>query len=283
MLGDKKEIQAGDGSTNIQGDKVTVVVNQGLSYTEVRQVSMDVFENNFYDLGEKVKKLVNERAEEILNKYLKRLAEESPESINNTEDPDIRSSIFEVQKSYARLGDKEISDLLVEVLIKRTINPGEPFIKLVLNEALTIIPKLTTKQINILSLIYLVKYLSFIPQFNVSFDTYSQLIQPFLTKIEIPTNEIFYQHLQYCGCVSISIGEANFDTIMIHKFPYLFKNNEDLNPALNLHPHLVHIKSIWNSSKLCNSTLSSVGIAIALNNLKVKAGYDWNLNLWIHE
>jgi len=80
--------------------------------------------------------------------------------------------------------------------------------------------------------------LNFIPQLKIPFEHYSLIIQPFLTKIEIPTNEIIYQHLQYSGCVSISIGSANFDTIMIHKFPYLFKNNEDLTPALNSYPSL---------------------------------------------
>lgn len=282
MIGDKNEIQAGDNSTNIQGNKVTVM-NNGLGYPEVRQVVMDVFKSNFYDLGEKVERLVNERAEEIINKYLKRLEEQYPKLINNTEDPDMRFAIYEVQKSYARLGDKEISDLLVEVLIQRTKNQGESFKKLVLNEALTIIPKLTSKQIDVLSLIYLVKYLAFIPEFKIPFEQYNSLIQPFLTTIEIPINEMFYQHLQYSGCVSISIGSSTFHTVMVNKFPHLFANNDNLMTVLNAHPYLTHVKNVWDSSKLCNCSLSSVGIAIALSNIKMKMSHEWDLGLWINE
>ena len=282
MIKNKQEISAGDHSTNIQGSDVTV--NQyGLKYSDIKDVAMDVFKSNFYDLGEKVEKLVNERAEEIINKYLKRLEEESPESIKNTEDPDVRFSIYEVQKSYARLGDKEISDLLVDILIQRTMNPDESFKKLVLNEAITVIPKLTTKQIDVLSLIYLVKYLLFIPEFKIPFNHYNSVIQPFLTRIDIPNNQMVYQHLQYSGCVSISIGSSDFETIMIHKFPHLFRNSGDIIQVLGSFPDLSHLKNIWDNSKLCNCSLSSVGIAIALSNLKIKMGYEWNLNLWINE
>ncbi|MEM5672126.1 hypothetical protein AAHB54_13835, partial [Bacillus cereus] len=40
----------GDNSTNIQAKNVTVQQN-GLSYTAVKEVAMDVFKSNFYDLG----------------------------------------------------------------------------------------------------------------------------------------------------------------------------------------------------------------------------------------
>ncbi|MEK1830897.1 LPO_1073/Vpar_1526 family protein [Priestia megaterium] len=246
MTGRNKEINAGDGSTNIQGEKVHVqqYVSQGLNYSEVKEIAMDVFKSNFYDLGEKVERVISERAEEVINKYLKRLEEESPDSISNTEDPDLRFAIYEVQKSYARLGDEEMSDILVDVLLQRTTNQDEPFKKLVLNEALTIVPKLTTKQIDTLSLIYLIKYLNYISNFKIPFEHYLDTINPFIQRMNfLPINEMLYQHLQYSGCISISVATADFDSIMIHKFPHLFQEQRDVTSTLNQHPGLNSLKT----------------------------------------
>lgn len=213
MINDNKEINAGNYSTNVQGNKVTVNQQNGLSYQQVRQVAMDVFKSNFYDLGDKASQIARERAEEITNKYIGELHKRSPLSIENTQDPDIRYALYEVQKSYARLGDKEISNLLVDVLIQRTINQNESFEKLVLNEALTIIPKLTTKQIDILTLIYIVKYLNFKPEFKIPFEYYYSFLNPLINIIDIPTSEMCYQHLQYSGCLSISVASSNFNSV----------------------------------------------------------------------
>lgn len=282
MIGDRKEIQAGDDSTNIQGNNVTVNQQNGMDYLQVRQVAMDVFKSNFYDLGEKVEKLVNDRAEEIVNKYLKKLEEESPEAINNTEDPDVRYAIYEVQKSYARLGDKEMGDLLVDVLMQRTMNQDESFEKLVLNEALTIIPKLTTKQIDILSLIHIMRYLNFKPEFQIPFEHYYSFLHPFINKRIIPKKEIFYQHLQYAGCLSISIGSSDFNNIIKHKFPHLFDKVEDVNEIVS-NFKLESFRNEWDTTKLCNSSLTSVGIAIALSNINRRLGVKWDLSIWVNE
>lgn len=69
-IGDKKLISGGNGSTNIQGNIVTInQQNQnGLNYQDVRQVFMDIFKSNFYDLGESATHIVKKRAEEVTNK-----------------------------------------------------------------------------------------------------------------------------------------------------------------------------------------------------------------------
>ena len=41
------------------------------------------------------------------------------------------------------------------------------------------------------------------------------------------------------------------------------------------------LKSIWDETRLCNCTLTSVGIAIALSYLKIKVGVEFDLGIWI--
>ncbi|MEK3821358.1 LPO_1073/Vpar_1526 family protein [Cytobacillus sp. FSL W8-0315] len=279
MMGDKKEINSGDHSTNIQGNKVTVNQQSGLDYLQVRQVAMDVFKSNFYDLGDKVEKLVNDRAEEVLNKYLTKLEEESPEAVENTVDPDVRYAIYEVQKSHARRGENDISDLLVDILIQRTTNQNESFVKLVLNEALEIIPKLTIKQIDVLSFIFMFRYLVFVRP--ISFAAFYNTINEIIKSEEIPNNEIFYQHLQYSGCLSISIGSATSKTIMENRESHFI--DDDIKPTISSYGNFPIYLHKWDNTKLCNSSLTSVGIAIAISNIKRKTGLDLDLRMWVHE
>ncbi|MBY7121764.1 hypothetical protein ILS93_06525 [Bacillus sp. 16GRE42] len=280
-MNDRQELTAGDYSNNIQAQKA--IVNQyGLSYENVERVAMNVFKSNFYDLGDKVDKLVNERAEEIINKYLKQLKETNAAAIANTQDPDLRFVIYEAQKNYVRLGDKEISDLLVDMLVNRTIEQNESFMKLVLNESLAIIPKLTIKQIDILSLIFIFNY----ARFNeMPFEEYYPHLHPFIQ--DIPTNDMFYQHLQYAGCLSISIGSCTYESIMSNRFPYLFKEGIDYDEAVkdlnSLNPNLNLFMDRWNNTELCHSSLTSVGMAIAYTNLKRKVKISGDLSNWIHE
>ena len=102
---------------------------------------------------------------------MNRLVEEDPNLIQKTRDPDIRYDIIEVQKNYARFGDKEMGNLLVDVLVQRTKEDGS-FPKIVLNEALTVIPKLTKTQIDSLTLLYVIQTISYINPGNNTIATF---------------------------------------------------------------------------------------------------------------
>ncbi|AXR16986.1 MULTISPECIES: LPO_1073/Vpar_1526 family protein [unclassified Bacillus (in: firmicutes)] len=283
-MNDRQELTAGDNSNNIQGSKV-IVNQQGLSYSEVERVVMNIFKSNFYDLGEKVETIINERAEQILTKYLQRLVKENSEFLNNTEDPDLRFVIYEAQKSYARRGDKEIADLLIDVLVDRTVAQEETLVKIVYNEALGIIPKLTLKQIDVLTVLFLAHYVSVGSVFRI--EQLNDIMMQFAS--DVPDDEFSFQHLQYSGCISISFGTANYIYGLMKEYPDLVpasSENEDQIFKENLQviaPNLHMFSKVWEETKLCSCMLTSVGIAIALSNFKRKLGSEWglDLNMWI--
>lgn len=284
MIGNKKEIHAGDDSTNIQAQNVTIQHN-GLSYTAVKEVAMDVFKSNFYDLGKTVENIINERAEEIINEYLKRLISKNPEALKNTEDADLRFMIYEAQKNHARRGDKEIADLLVDILIDRTTIKDETLVKIVYNEALEILPKLTSKQINMLTVIFILRYVNMGSIFRV--EELNFIIKRFTDVV--PEGEFFYQHLQYTGCISISVGAVNYINILKKAYPNLVSathENEDLLFKENLQivaPYLYMFLEKIDKTQIQNCSLTSVGIAIALSNLKKSIKVDWDLGIWIKD
>lgn len=280
MMLNGQTIDSGDNSTNIQGREVHVN-NYGLSYSDVKDIAMDVFKSNFYDLGEKVEKIVQERAEKLLDDYLEKLSSKNPKYINNTQDPDIRYVIYETQKNYARRGNQVDENMLVEVLVNRTMVKGNCLQELVLNEALETIPRITPKQIDILTLIFLNIHLNFAAEVPVEqFATLNNLIR---RGLEFKNNEyITFQHLEYASCLNISIGSTNYTKIIENKFPQI-KTTDEANKIINENSELRFMNDLWSNSKMCNSTITSVGIAIAVANIKVKTGLDYDLGIWIKE
>ena len=285
MMRNKQDASAGANSTVNQagGDvKVSTTINYGMGYTETKDLFMDLFHIEFTKLGKDVEHLINERAEKIVVDYLNKLVQEDPNLIQNTKNPDIRYDIIEAQKAYARLGDQEMADLLVKILVERTKSTENTFKNIALNESLSVIPKLTSKQIDVITLIYLVRYYSFVPEFKMPFDFYYQTLVNFLA-VEIPNSEMFYQHLQYSGCLSISIGSSSFASIFMHKFPHLFKDEAEVNSFISSYSDVAQLKNKWDNTKMCNTSLTSVGLVIAITNINRIMNYTWDVGIWFQE
>ncbi|MFZ2876909.1 MAG: LPO_1073/Vpar_1526 family protein [Enterococcus aquimarinus] len=281
----KQDARGGENSTVNQagGDvKVSTTINYGMGYTETKDLFMDLFHIEFTKLGKDVEHLINERAEKIVVDYLNKLVQEDPNLIQNTKNPDIRYDIIEAQKAYARLGDQEMADLLVKILVERTKSTENTFKNIALNESLSVIPKLTSKQIDVITLIYLVRYYSFVPTFKMPFDFYYQTLVNFLA-VEIPNSEMFYQHLQYSGCLSISIGSSSFASIFMHKFPHLFKDETEVNSFISSYSDVSQLKNKWDNTKMCNTSLTSVGLVIAITNINRIMNYTWDVGIWFQE
>lgn len=274
-------IDSGNNSTNIQGKDVTVINNSGLSYSDVKDIAMDIFKSNFYDLGEKVEKIVQERAEKILDNYLEKLSSNNPQYINNTQDPDIRYAIYETQKNYARRGNQVDENMLIEVLVNRTIVKGNCLQEIVLNAALETIPRITPKQIDVLTLIFLNRHLNYAVEIPV--DYFASLNNHIRSCLEIKYDDYStFQHLEYASCLNISIASIEYIRIIKTKFPQI-KTDDEAKRIINENRELRLMNDLWDNSKMCNSTLTSVGIAIAVANIKIKTGLDYNLGIWIKE
>lgn len=213
---------SGNNSFNIQS-KGNVTVNQsGATYTEIREIALDVFKANFMVSTGSSKKTANKRAEHITEEFLGRLQEENPSGLGAAEEPDFQDALFTVQKEYAKSGDAKLGDILVDLLINRSKEQHRSLIQLVLNEAIKTAPKLTQEQLAILSVIFLLRYTA---QLNITcleslgdyLDKYIQQQIPHLNR-----GDAYYQHLQYAGCGNIELGSVKLSRIWESRYQGLF-------------------------------------------------------------
>ena len=211
--------EGGDHSTNIQAENINVT---GITYADARDIALDVFRANFMELTEHAGNLARERAEEVTEKFLSKLQNQNAEGIGRAQDPDFQYALFTVQKEYARTGDEDLGDLLVDLLVDRTKHDSRTILQIVLNESLAVAPKLTTDQLSALSIIFILKYtinhsINNLPSLGQYLDTY---IQPFADSLL--KNASCYQHLEFAGCGSISIGGSNLGDMFRQKYGGVF-------------------------------------------------------------
>lgn len=97
IIMNKQSQKGGDQSTNIQADSVTIT--QGITYTEARDIALDIFRSNFLQLSSDAAEVARKRAEEITENFLKKLQSENQSGVNNAQDPDFQHALFPSKKN----------------------------------------------------------------------------------------------------------------------------------------------------------------------------------------
>lgn len=221
MFKDKVNNQeGGENSTNLQGQ--TIVVHQGISYLDAKNIALDVFKANYLELTEKAASTARQRAEELVDNFLNKMQERKPEAINSMEDPSMQYAIFTAQKEYAKTGDKDLSDMLVDILVDRAALQERNLQQIVLDESLAIVPKLISNQLDTLTIAFIFKYsrnfgVNDIPTLKNYLKTY---VEPFTSNLS--KEDSLYQHLAFTGCASISIGSSTIENIYLQTYKGIF-------------------------------------------------------------
>lgn len=208
--------KGGSRSTNVQVQ--TVNVSSGLTYVDVKHIAEDVFKQNYLTLSTEAGEIARERAEEITNKFIEKLKKENPEGIKQVKDPDFQFSLFELQKEYAKYGEDDLGELLVNLLVSRTKENGRNIRQIVLDEAIKVASTLTKEQIDTLSIIFLLRHtvqkgIGDLYEFEYYLKTH---FLPFVDNLS--KNETLYRHLEFARCGKISA--LSVEAADVFKFHY---------------------------------------------------------------
>ena len=217
----KRNIQkSGDSSVNLQAENITV--NTGLSIAHVKEIALDVFEDNFHKLAGVAKESADQRAKEITDQVLKELSEKNPFGLKTFQDPDFQYSLFQAQKEYARSGDKELGDILVDILVDRSKEEERTLLQLVLNESLLIAPKLNSAQLDLLACCFSINYTkkTNIANLQMFTDFLDDFIFVFADAVGVKDSN--YKHIEYVGCGVIRAGAIDIVDILMSTYKAIF-------------------------------------------------------------
>lgn len=210
----------GDHSVNIQGE--SIVVQTGISIEEARRLAWEVFTQNFEQLAGRAADIAQERAKEMIEKYLTRLQDRNPKGLGTALDPDMQFALLTAQREYARSGRPELADMLADLLVDRSLHTGGSLAQIVLNESIAVVPKLTHRQLAALSLVFYARYTRYqgMTSFAALTDYIASRYGPFVH--ELPTHHASYQHLEYAGCGTVGLGSVDLESSFLSRYPGLF-------------------------------------------------------------
>lgn len=238
MLSKDQSQHVAGGATAVQAAGNVSITTIGLSYSEVRDVALDVFRANFYQLAGPAMETAKARAEEITENFLHKLQNEYPDGFKKGQDPDFQHALFTVQKEFARNGDRDLGDLLVDLLVDRSKQDLRDILQIVLNESLATAPKLTNDQLAVLAIIFLFRYTQ-----NHGVGNHDLLgkyldahVLPFTGKLT--KSSACYQHLEFTGCGSIQMTDIMLEQVFeqTYKGQFLkgFEQNEILTRGVSI-------------------------------------------------
>jgi hypothetical protein len=222
MIKDTKQQQeSGDNSQNIQAQ----TINQyGLSYRDVKAIVEDETNAKFREFLDIANIAAKERDDYITNSVLEKIQNTNPLLLEAFKEPSMKAALYSAQKGYVISGEKEVGDLLVDILVDRANQQERDLKQIVLDESLEVVPKLTLNQLDTLTLIFLLKYSTKQGINNLeSFKSYLEIwLKPFT--VNLSKESSCYQHLEYCNCGSMSVASITIEEIFMQNYKGLFRN-----------------------------------------------------------
>jgi hypothetical protein len=214
MLNKDQSQDVGNSATAIQAGGSVTVISVGVTSSEARAIALDVARATFYELTGAAKDTASIRVEEITDQVIKKLEKDFPAGLQKAKDPDFQYALFTVQKEYARNGDKDLGDLLVDLLVDRSKQDQRDILQIVLNESLSTAPKLTDTHLAALAVIFLFKYTQHLGiGTHQAFGEYlDKHLLPFVSKLS--KNRAGYQHLEFSGCGSVGLAGNGLESIL---------------------------------------------------------------------
>ena len=198
-----------------------------MSVADVKEIAQSVFENNFPKLKEQAEIKAKKNIQLFIGDLSRKVDNDlSKEEINKFRDPDIQYVLYEAIKSNARKNSEKLRENLSALIVKRIQNDDKDLKRIVYNEAIETIGKLTVNQLKILTLHYLLTYTTYRGISNwATFNSYlNTSIKPFL---DFKNTNADFQHLQYASCANISIGSVDISGAFRNRYSLLFLNKID--------------------------------------------------------
>ncbi|MQR02476.1 hypothetical protein GEV47_17510 [Glaciimonas sp. GS1] len=222
MIGSKNQTQSGgDGSTNVQAQNVYI---SGLTASEARQIAIDVYKENIEKLSIEAAQVAIARAERLTEAFIEKLSENHTSLPDELKSPGMQLSILNAQRESARSGEKSTEELLVSLLVERTNERQRTLRQIAFEEAITVVSKLTDKQVDMLTVNLCVSDNYFAAS---SIPALKQFLST-LVKFRVITNfrSPDISHLEFTGCAKLTKDNHTkpLELALNNTYPGLFQN-----------------------------------------------------------
>ncbi len=221
-----KQRQVASGASTAVQAKGDVIIYQGVTASEARDIANDVFKSNMLQYRGVAMEVAAQRGEELTDNFVAKMQSDNPAGFEQAKSPSFQDDMFVAQKEYAKAGEQDLGELLVDLLVDRSKETQRSTLQIVLSESLRVAPKLTQAQINTLSVIFLCRY---VVHHGGSFDAVSSFYKTHLGAIAdaYATSRSAFNHLSFAGCGTLQMGSWDFRGGLVRIYSALFQKGLD--------------------------------------------------------
>ena len=225
-----KIIQTEQEQINIQTGTGTQIVAQGKNVTQnvgitsmvdVEHLFGILFKQNSLQIKEESQLIAKESAEKYCKTFIEKANSQlSTEDIKKMSDPDVQ---YVLTKSIIESGRRDEDDLrehLSMLMVERIKHSDQNLKRIVYNEAIETIPKLTHDELKIIALCFTLRYTRRLAIKHIDeLDNFLKLLEPLY---DFNNTNAEFQHIEYAGCGGIGIGTWNYANSLGDSYPELF-------------------------------------------------------------
>lgn len=284
MLGDKQEQSAQTGSFAIQAGRD--VNYHGLSVADVRELCALFLRSNFPQLQQEARQTAEQHVQEFASTLEKKLINKAESIVlDKFRDPDVQAAINDAVQASARKGLRGNPQVLSTLIAERVALRTNDFKDVVLSEAVTVAPKLTSQQISLLSFHHFVTAVKF--NDNVALNEIDQIARLALAAATPGFNLSLSQkqHIQYSSACALNhlVGGDVYEELRQKFYSHFgFTDTTALKAAIATQaPAYAILLNQFNQENLFTITLTSVGKAIAIANLSNYLG-QLDYSIWLN-
>lgn len=275
--------KSGDNSTNLQAGGDIIMTNNIYLYS-IEEVAKQLLSSTFRELPAETKKQISQNQKsyfQALSENLQKIVKDVSEVKKIINSPDFQYISKEASISASRSSSIDLHKNLSSLIVQRINLDNEDLKRIVYNEAITTIGKLTTNQLKILTLCFLLKRTKFNKLSNLQqFKQYlDQKIKPF---VDFKRTNAEFEHLDYTGCASILFGRPGIIQLLKKNYHDIFKESDNLEELLADNDTATKLISVWKETQIRNINLTSVGIVIANTFYEQMTGDRINIDVWIN-
>lgn len=219
-MSDRQDQRVAEGGTAIQSLGDTTIYN-GFGPDEIKAI-VEGLADQLPRMAAVASAIVEERLKSFKEEVIGRFDKDASVKREAFEDPDFIEVIADAQRGYARSGKADAHKTLIDLIAERSKQTSGQRIAHVLNEAVSVTPRLTSSELSELALVFAIKSIRIGSINNLdSFATYHEALFNDLL-VDVETTKGSYNYLVAQRCASISMGEISIIECWRRTYPGFF-------------------------------------------------------------
>ena len=273
----RQDQKVSDNAIAVQAGGSVTIHKNGLDVADVKELALKFLEKHLPALREEAAAIARQNANDFMEKFVSKLADSNTVTAHAFSRPDSQACFSNALRDSAEKGDQIDLEFLASMVVRRLEADADPLMKLVYEEAISVLPKLTSAQIAFLVFIHFIRQGTPTRSTAIDFERTAELALPVIS----PGFGISSTNKDYlCSKGVISINVLTTGTSIIDHYSSRgmhFPDEESLQPF----PCISSVIKHFNSDQVQTCYLTATGKIIALSALE-KAFGKVDLSIWIN-